>query len=185
MVIFISIFLTICCITSYVMNKDLFSPVKFYFIALITYFFDIFLNPQFDDVYYSYILYLAFGFILIFVEARMLLRFCAVLDKFRKHVKPTLNNPLMVFSVIFILSAIPICAQLYLISIMGGIELYVISMKLRVEAWMGLGHIIICRDLMPIINLVFFIILMCFDFKYKKGIIVVYILHLILKTSLQ
>jgi oligosaccharide repeat unit polymerase len=184
MVIFISLFLTICCITSYVMNKDLFSPVKFYFIALITYFFDIFLNPQIDDVYESYILYLAFGFILIFVEARMLLRFSSVLDKFRKRAKPTLNNPLKVFSVIFLLSAIPIFAQLYLISKMGGIVLYVISMKLRVEAWMGLGHIIIFRDLMPIINLVFFIILMCFDFKYKKGIIVVYILHLILTLSI-
>ena len=152
MVIIISIFLFICCLTAYYNNRDLFSPVKFYFIALIIYFFDIFLHTQINEVYYSYLMYLAFGFILIFLEAKMLVNFNTVLDKFRKRNKPTLHNPIKVFLAIFLISLIPICAQLYLISIMGGIELYVISMKIRVQAWMGLGHIIIFRDLMPIIN---------------------------------
>ena len=132
MVIIISIFLTICCITSYVMNKDLFSPVKFYFIALITYFFDIFLNPQIDEVYYSYFMYLVFGFILIFIESKMLVNFNLILEKFRKRKRPILINPIKIFLTIFLISAIPIAAQLYLISLMGGIELYLISMKVGV-----------------------------------------------------
>lgn len=180
MVLVISIFLFICCLTAYFNNRDLFSPVKFYFIALITYFFDIFLNPQIVEVYYSYLAYLVFGFMLIFVEAKMLVNFNKNIDKFRKRRKPILNNPVNVFLTIFLLSAIPIGAQLYLISLMGGIELYVISMKLRVEAWMGLGHIIILRDLGPILNLIFFIILICFDFKYRKIIVLTYVIHLIL-----
>ncbi len=184
MVIIISIFLFICCLTAYYNNRDLFSPVKFYFIALITYFFDIFLHPQIDEVYYSYLMYLAFGFMLIFLEAKMLVNFNSVLDKFRKRNKPTLHNPIKVFLAIFLISAIPIGAQLYLISLMGGIELYVISMKLRVEAWMGLGHIIIFRDLMPIINLIFFIVLICFDFKHKKIVVLLYIIHLIITLSI-
>lgn len=184
MVIIISIFLLICCLTAYYNNRDLFSPVKFYFIALITYFFDIFLHPQIDEVYYSYLIYLAFGFMLIFLEARMLVNFNSVLDKFRKRNKPTLHNPIKVFLAIFLISAIPIGAQLYLISLMGGIELYVISMKLRVEAWMGLGHIIIFRDLMPIINLIFFIVLICFDFKHRKLVILLYVIHLIITLSI-
>ncbi len=184
MVIIISIFLFICCLTAYYNNRDLFSPVKFYFIALITYFFDIFLHPQIDEVYYSYLMYLAFGFMLIFLEAKMLVNFNYVLDKFRKRNKPTLHNPIKVFLAIFLISAIPIGAQLYLISLMGGIELYVISMKLRVEAWMGLGHIIIFRDLMPIINLIFFIVLICFDFKHKKIVVLLYIIHLIITLSI-
>lgn len=184
MVILIIIFLVICCLTAYYKNRDLFSPAKFYFIALITYFFDIFLNPQIDEVYYAYLTYLLFGFILIFLESKMLVNFNSTLEKFRKREKPILNNPIKIFSTFFLLSAIPIVAQLYLISLMGGIEFYIISMKLRVEAWMGLGHIIIFRDLMPIINLLFFIVVICFNFKFKKATIILYLVHLLLTLGI-
>lgn len=184
MVIFLCIFLSICCITSYVMNRDLFSPVKFYFIALITYFFDIFLNQQIDEVYFSYSLYLFFGLILIFIEAKMLVNFNSVIEKFKKRKLPVLHNPIKIFSTLFLISIIPIAAQLYLISLMGGIELYFISMKLRVEAWLGLGHIIIFRDLMSIVNLFFFILLICFDFKHKKVVVYLYVVHFMLTIGI-
>jgi oligosaccharide repeat unit polymerase len=184
MVVIISLFLIICIITAYYKNRDLFSPVKFYFIALITYFFDIFLNPQLDEVYFSYFLYLVVGLILIFIEAKMLVNFHSVIEKFQKRKLPVLHNPIKIFSTILLISIIPIAAQLYLISLMGGIELYFISMKLRVEAWLGLGHIIIFRDLMSIVNLFYFILLICFDFKHKKVFVFLYIVHFMLTIGI-
>jgi oligosaccharide repeat unit polymerase len=184
MVVIIGIILIICCLAAYYINRDLFSPVKFYFIALITYFFDIFLSPQLDEVYYSYLMYLIFGSILIFMEAKMLINFNSALEKFRKRKKPILNNPIKIFLIIILISFIPIGAQLHLISLMGGIESYIISMKLRVEAWMGLGHIIIFRDLMPILNLLFFIILISFDFKHKKVFVFFYVIHLLITLGI-
>lgn len=179
-VYFLLIFYLFSALLSVLANRELFTPVKFYFLSILLYFLDVFLSPQLPEIYIIYFCYILFGLLLIFLEKKLIANFKYTMDRFRERKSPTLVNPNIIFTCLLFLTIIPILSQYYMISLSGGIQEYFVSMKLRVISWSGLGYIYILRDFLPIINLIFFMILIIFDFKNKKSWVIVYIFHLIL-----
>jgi len=177
---FLLIFYLFSALLSLLANRELFTPVKFYFLSILLYFLDVFLSPQLPEIYIIYFCYILFGLLLIFLEKKLISNFKYTMDRFRERKSPTLVNPNIIFTCLLFLTIIPILSQYYMISLSGGIQEYFVSMKLRVISWSGLGYIYILRDFLPIINLIFFMILIIFDFKNKKSWLIVYIFHLIL-----
>ena len=151
MILLLSSSLFLLVILSFSIQKDNFSPSKFYILFLIIYFADIFINEKSIYVYVTYMLYILFGFLFVFI------------DRYSNN-KPTrsiLNkmvlNQRRILLVLWILTLIPILSQLYLISYFGGLIEYFASLKLRVLDWRGLGIPLILKQIMPIVNIIFLI----------------------------
>jgi oligosaccharide repeat unit polymerase len=108
-------------------------------------------------VYVTYILYLLVGFIIATIEATMI--------KGRVGKKDNSNDSSTCMSdrtskqiafALWILSLAPIIAQLYLISLMGGLSGYISSIVFRVNEWRGLGHILKIISTIYVINIIYF-----------------------------
>lgn len=162
--ILLFVFLAICIVISFHVNGDIFSPVKFYFLFLFVYFASIFYDEQSLYVYLIYVFFMLLGLIFVFIEKS----FVGDSNKFNfnKGDLPVSSGKILFF--LWLLSLIPLGAQAYLISIMGGIEPYISSIQLRVTEWQGLGHIIFMRKIYPIINIVYFIIGVMYKVKNRR-----------------
>lgn len=171
---FMLLILAIC----YCLNTDIFSPVKFYFLYLMIFFLGIYIEPQKPLVYLVYVLYMLFGLIAAIVE-RVIIQDVRI----RRVVvrRPTLSGPFTnewrVIVLIFLVSSIPLFAQLYFIQIMGGLVLYIHSISLRVHDWAGKGYLILILRIFPATNLVFLILGLTHRLKHKKVWWSAYILH--------
>lgn len=80
-------------------------------------------------------------------------------DKIYSQTKLFIPNRQIIWRKIWLISLIPILAQLYLINLMGGFAGYIHSIGLRVKEWSGLGIYIILIRSMGIINLVYFFVI--------------------------
>lgn len=162
---------------SYITVRDFFSPLKFYFMYLFFFYFDIFLNVQHNAVYFSYTAYLILGILMLPFE-----------HVHYKNLMRVIKNRLRIFStnihkyltIVLFLSAIPLIAQLLFIQSMGGLEAYLFSMVERVLVWQGMGHYIFFINFMKPINILFFLILLFFRGSYKKIWILIFVVHFII-----
>lgn len=156
-------------------NRDYFSPVKFYFLFLLVYFFDIFLNDQIIEVYFIYSIFLILGIYFAIWEGYLVkkqnIKFLKPLDK------PFLLNPQSATKLIWLLSLIPVGVQFYLFSLDGGVANYINNIGLRVDNWKGMGHILIFQRIFPILNLIYLILGVSFSFKKKRRWWLFYIGH--------
>lgn len=83
---------------------------------------------------------------------------------------------------LWILTLIPVIAQVVMINKMGGIEGYVVSMLLRVKQWEGLGiYIVLIRSIL-VINLIYFILIVKVDQVSTKEKILFFLNLLIFVT---
>jgi len=143
-------------VISFLLNRDLFSPVKLYYLSLLLYFYDIFFNPYSAITNIIYFIYIALGVFFALLEFILSNNTSNYPNTYGKSLTINLNLTVIF---IWILSIAPIIAQIYLINIMGGIEGYMLSIGYRFEEWRGLGLIIIIIRSIYYINAVYLILL--------------------------
>lgn len=160
-------------LTSFIINRDVFSPSKFYVLYLFVYFSDIYFNQQYDEVYLIYIYYVLLGYIITFFEAIYLAE--------AKNIRAVKSEYLPKESTVLIfmwgISLIPVIAQVYIIYSFGGIFSYLSSIHLRVVEWQGMGHFIALKRLMPIINIIFLYLGLKFHIRNNKRWWILYSIH--------
>ncbi|WP_041427364.1 O-antigen polymerase [Syntrophomonas wolfei] len=155
-------------IISFYINKDTFSPIKFYILYIGVYFLSIFYDVYNEKVYYIYLLLLLLGLILVIVEPKI--------NKPARKMQLDIDYSKSI-KWLWILSIIPILAQLKLITDMGGIQSYINLIGFRVVMWQGKGIILTLIKMFGIINLVYFALILDMK-KSNTHIIMIYIMHL-------
>ena len=133
-------------------NRDLFSPAKLYHLFLCIFFIDIFLSNYDGYVYVVYVIYIVLGIIMSTLEQKNVKR-----PEGQFHINiPEVYIPPKAHLKLWIISLIPIIAQLYLIDISGGLGTFDKTVALRIREWQGLGYIRIWTKLFPILNLTYY-----------------------------
>jgi len=133
-------------------NRDIFSPAKMYMFSVFFYFADIFVNPYDDAVTVTYSALLLLGLVLAIQESY--LPFHRVAQRARVETSRMRLWP--VTRTLWLLSAVPIAAQIALIVLMGGINGYVNTLGMRVLEHRGLGPVTMLIGIFPVINVVYF-----------------------------
>lgn len=141
------------CGYAFLSNRDIFSPVKLYFLALGVYFADIFIKEYSLEICLTYTLYLLMGLLLAMLEARFN-RKISTIEK-RSNL---INNSLLVriTVIMWLLTLIPVAAQIYLFYLMGGVEQYLVKLGFRVLEWQGLGYVTTIIRLINVISIFYF-----------------------------
>jgi oligosaccharide repeat unit polymerase len=143
---------------SYRKRADLFSPMRVFLFNILLFWGGAFLNYYTFIVSFYFLLILGFGFVIWWIEGP------DTSDLYKGKIHLSRDQEKRIFRKLWILTAIPILAQLFLIQKMGGLESYVWSMNLRVKEWAGLGiYIILIRSIL-VINLIYFVYII----KLKK-----------------
>ena len=137
---------------SLVTNRDIFSPVKMYLFSVFFYFADIFVIPFDDGVTCTYCGLLILGLLLAIQESYLPLYGRARGD--RETISVNCLRPIAIM--LWLLSAVPLGAQLLMIKLMGGLEGYVNTLGMRVIEYRGLGPITMIIGVFPVINMVYF-----------------------------
>jgi hypothetical protein len=151
--LFLLIILLILVLLSFLSSNDLFSPLKLYLFALIFNFLNIFVFSYTKEVNFIYFLYIICGYLFLIIERKCL-------KKQSFFISSTVNVSFFKLNaIIWGLSLIPVFANLYLIHNFGGFENYFKIIALRVERFSGFGHIIIFKQFILPINLIYFLIL--------------------------
>lgn len=150
---FLILLWAVTCGYSFLSNRDIFSPVKLYLLTLGVYFSDLFVHEYFTEIYLTYILYVLMGFALAMLEAK----YKAKASSVPESPKLLANSHLIRITILlWLLTAIPLAAQLYLISYMGGFEQYLAKLGFRVLEWQGLGHVTTGIKFINIITIFYF-----------------------------
>lgn len=135
-------------------NRDIFSPVKLYLFCLFLFFADIFFTPYDLAVSTTYLGLLVLGLFLAIQESHLPKPSKTPLSA-RVVSRPQLRR---ITVMLWLVSIVPLCAQAYLVTLMGGFEGYVNTLGLRVMEHRGLGPITIVIGVFPVINLVYFVV---------------------------
>lgn len=153
MIIILLISLLLLVLISFLSSNDLFSPLKLYLFALLLNFLNIFIDDYNNQVNFIYFLYVTCGYLFFIIEI-------LCLKKKRYYPLISINiSFIKLNAIVWGLSIIPILANLYIIHYCGGFENYFKIIALRVERFSGLGHIIIFKQLILPLNLIYFLIL--------------------------
>ena len=158
---------------SYKKNKDLFSPSKWYFLSIIYFFKNIFLEEYSLNIYFIYLLLISLGFVFVILESKVTKVSDGLNFKKRK-----LINQKKIFRFLVVLSIIPIVTQFYFILSYGNIFDYVNELAWRVRDWQGQGHLQALIKILPLINLIYLILI--FSCKVEKKWRFIYIIHLVI-----
>ena len=167
-------------LTSLLLNRDVFTPSKFYILYLLIYFLDIYFNIQNNEVYLIYIYYVIFGYFITIFEAIYLTETKNL--SFKKS--DYLLNESSVLIFIWLISLVPLIVQVYLIYSFGGIVSYLSSIHLRVIEWQGMGHFLALKRFMPIINIIFLYVGLRFYIRNKKTWWILYAIHFLLLITM-
>ncbi|WP_345853972.1 O-antigen polymerase [Shewanella algae] len=165
---------------SLLINRDVFSPSKFYVFYLFVYFSDIYFNKQYNEVYFVYIYYVLLGYIITLFEAIYLSE-----TKNTRIVKSDcLSNESVVLFFIWVITLIPVVTQVYLIYSFGGIISYLNSIHLRVVEWQGMGPFLALKRFMPILNIIFLYLGLKFHIRNKRVWWILFAIHFILLVAM-
>ena len=163
-------------ILSFIKTRDLFSPGKVFSAIFLVFFGDIFFTPYSEKVYLSILLIFFIHLILILIERKInfTLPKSFILNRsYKKIVRK-----------IWLLTTIPILAQLLLINELGGLEQYILSIGLRVDAWKGLGYLIFFTKFINMLNYLYFIVILKVKNK-TKNIKIIFFLHFLVFTLIS
>lgn len=138
-------------IMSYLKNRDLFSPTKFYMLNIGVYFAKIFYSEYSLEVQLNYFCFLLIGFFLLILEPKRKKNLTSISFEKSKINFKFWNRQLWRISII------PILAQIYLIQHMGGFTRYFNKIGLRVLEWQGMGIVLEIIKLFSIINIIYFV----------------------------
>lgn len=136
---------------SFRLNPDLFSPSKFFFLVLGFDFFSIFLRNDYHiGVYLAYVGYIAVALMGSILEGHQ-----KVLPRAAK--KSTIKKSFSI-TALWLITLLPILAQVGLIVAMGGFEGYVNSISMRVSNWAGYGILVLLvKGIVPL-HLLYFVL---------------------------
>ena len=136
---------------SFRLNSDLFSPSKFFFLVLGFDFFSIFLRNDYHiGVYLAYVGYIAVALMGSILEGHQ-----KVLPRAAK--KSTIKKSFSI-TALWLITLLPILAQVGLIVAMGGFEGYVNSISMRVSNWAGYGILVLLvKGIVPL-HLLYFVL---------------------------
>ncbi|WP_375239820.1 O-antigen polymerase [Aurantibacter sp.] len=163
-------------ILSFIKTRDLFSPGKVFSAIFFVFFGDIFFTPYSEKVYLSILLIFFIHLILILSEKKInfTLPKSFILNRSYKKIVRR----------IWLLTTIPILAQLLLINKLGGLEKYILSIGLRVDAWKGLGYLIFFTKFINMLNYLYFIVILKLKNK-TKNIKIIFFLHFLVFTVIS
>lgn len=133
-------------------TRDLFAPSKFYLLMFATFHVGIFFSPHPLETWLLVFLVLIVGAMTAVVESQI-------------PARPRAQRPTAAFAgrgfdqrfflILWILSAGPLAAQIYMIQSLGGLEGYLNSIGLRVIEWRGLGYLKAIIGMLVPLNLVY------------------------------
>ena len=168
--------LAVLMIFSLIRQKDIFSPSKFYLLFLTIYFLDVFISDQISYVYLVYSVYLLLGYIFVFIDKGNAIS--------QGSPPPTFElKEGRVLLTIWLLTLVPVLAQLYLIFHFGGLIGYLFSIKTRVLDWHGLGVFLIFKQVTPVVNIIFLVLGIHFKVKSSRWW-TLYVIHILLVVLL-
>lgn len=156
---------------SYVKNKDLFSPSKWYFLYIFYFFKNIFFREYSIEIYVIYFLLIFLGFVFVSLESKATKHSMVAVYK-----KEKLINQNQIFIFLLLLSILPIITQWNFVKSYGNIFEYINGISLRVKEWKGKGALQALIKLLPLINIIYLILI--FAYKVQKKWIYIYIVHL-------
>jgi len=153
-------------------NKDPFSPSKVYLVIFFTFFGEIFwLEQQYIETYLVTLVILLFANVIIFTEKRI------KCSSFGQSVFSKRESKRFI-KILWLLTLIPLIAQVYFVNELGGLIHFVSSVGGRVKDWQGFGAIIFLIKVMNVISYIYFIVLLKTPkSKFKTSL---YLLHFIL-----
>lgn len=160
---------------SYIKNRDLLSPSKFYLLYIGIYFAAIFYKDYNEKIYITYLILLLLGLYFVISE-HSVTKYMIKHEQISSRIKSNIKFDKAI-NMIWILSIVPIFAQLYIIQYMGGIQNYINKIGLRVVEWQGLGIVLEAIKLFSILNIVYFALLL-FEKKIRKISFIKYLIHL-------
>jgi len=145
-------------ILSYAANRDIFSPTKFYIFAILLNFASIFVEQKSDIIYQIYVLYVLVGYIILGMELFYVSKF-----DFSGRYLPLPESTHVVrikkaISLFWLISAVPILVNVYLITEAGGIQYYINQLAFRVRDTAGIGYILILKQILPVVNFIYLMI---------------------------
>lgn len=163
-------------IISFFRNQDLFTPSKIYLVILLTFFGDSFWSNSYTlDVYFSVFWLLNLSIVILILEKRIKVETSSI--ELNSLIKKRL------FIRIWLLTAIPIFAQIYLFQKFGGFKFFISSISGRVVEWQGLGFVILLTKTMNILNYLYFILIIKIK-NISKLQLSLFIVHVVLFISI-
>lgn len=170
--IFFIVIIAFAMLSSFFRNNDIFSPVKWYFLSLVTYFNDVFVKEVSIEVSVMFFCFIIVGIVFSRLEKKNTLK------NTRLNQRKELKNQNSIFLFFILLSFIPISVQFYFFSLYGGLYNYVSGIATRVLDWQGFGYLTALLSIYSIINTILLIII--FKFKIKKIWLRVFVIHFII-----
>ncbi|WP_192483100.1 MULTISPECIES: O-antigen polymerase [Cysteiniphilum] len=157
---FFVLILYIFVLISSFLNKDVFSPTKFYLLYFFLGFNQLFVNINLHFYVYLYgIIFILFGFIMIFLELHYLAK-CSVKHEISiKHSETEIEIRAIVRQLSLLFIFITLTYIFLIIMQFGSLSNYISSIALRVQEWKGLGYITIVRSFIFLISFVIFILI--------------------------
>lgn len=152
-VVLLLIMLALVCL-AFRVNRDPLSPAKFYLTVLFVFFADVYISPYPPTIYVTYLGLQSLGFLAICLEHAVRKTTTQRPPSFGRFITSRVYFRAVVL--VWILSLIPIAAQLYFFYLAGGLEQYVNSIGLRVVQWRGMGPLRVLVSLMPLLNVLYF-----------------------------
>lgn len=138
---------------SYITSKDIFSPSKIYLVIFFVFFGEaIFSIDKSSYFYFICFILLIFSLVLMVLEKNGL-RISFV--NLKKEDKLDINKGEVL--TIWLLTMVPVSAQILFINEMGGLVSYIAGIGARVSLWKGFGIYLLLIKLINIINLIYFI----------------------------
>jgi oligosaccharide repeat unit polymerase len=156
-------------------NRDLCSPSKFYHAFLCVFFIDIFRSEHAGCVYAIYLAFILAGMLLSLTEAFIVMRKPKI-----ERPTPSLALPARFVMVLWLLSALPILSEAYLVHITGGLASLTRVIAHRVVEWQGLGPLTVLIKMVAPINLVYFAMGLVYGKRYAALWWLAYLVHLLL-----
>lgn len=141
-------------------NKDIFSPSKWFLLYFLVYFFDIYVNEYSLEMHFVTLLIISSILIGVFFDR------CSVKSP-SKILEKKQQMTLRIHVLFYLMIMIPVLSQIYIFYIFGGVESYLNIIKMRVLEFRGLGPIMTLTKLYTPIILVYFGFLLSSESKNK------------------
>lgn len=150
-------------------TKDLFSASKIYLVVFFVFFGEGFYKTYSHlSITLAIYMLLLFALVIIGVERRGLSMVYLKLESISD-----INHHLI--KRIWLFSLVPLAAQLYLVSAMGGVQGYMLSIVTRVSDWQGYGVVLLLIKSINLLNYIYFIEIVSSKKNYRS--IALFVLH--------
>lgn len=143
-----------------IINKDVFSPAKWFVLHFSVYFFDIYTGDYSAEVH-------LLALLMIFIILTFVLLDRPYFGKSNVFLRSGINLTFKVHLIFYLLLLVPIIAQLYMVYIFGGVDSYINIIKMRVLEFRGLGPLIMLTKIYYPVLLVYFGFMLSLDSKSK------------------